>query len=188
MSKIAHDTDQEQDLDLDVVRYELMAILSPDLATPAYKKQLESLKELLATHKGSIRHEEEWGKRELAYNIKKHTHGHYVVIDFDMPPAEAQELNNQLRITPEVIRYLIVKLPVNYTPQKYNLDEEVKRPEPKPDPIAPAYEKPVKREAPRVVKREEEPKQEVVKESKKDLSKLDEKLEAMLSSDQDLNL
>lgn len=212
-------------------RYELMLILDPDVTEAQHKKNLDALKKLLEQHKGNIVHEEEWGKRELAYSIKKKTYGFYVIFDFDGEPTEMPELGNQLRITPYVLRHLVLKLPPKYAPQKYDLDAKPERIE---DRIAEKeekagrkptsrrrgagtrmsqkYEKKTERTtttsssagskaapAPREMRTEDAaPKMEVrkprkvataaPKDSEVELKKLDQKLEALLTGDDDLNL
>lgn len=220
--KAAHEDLESMDGDDESTRrYELMAIIDPDVTEAQYKKHYEELKKLVTQHGAVIDFEEEWGKRELAYPIKKRKHGFYVIFNFDGDSAQVPELEAQLRITNFVIRHLIIKLPKGYAPQKYELDAELPRIEdrleqrnerrgtrrpgnrrPRAGSGAPRESvKPVetksvetkptetsKKEAPaKVTKKEAAP--EVVKaDSEKELKKLDKKLEALLSSDDDLNL
>ncbi|MDP2624643.1 MAG: 30S ribosomal protein S6 [Candidatus Peregrinibacteria bacterium] len=135
MSKTANETvESEETLDEDTRRYEIMAIIDPDVPQAEYKKHFEALKELIQTHGGSISHEEEWGKRELAYTVKKRDHGYYVVINFDGIPAQIPEINAQLRITGHILRYLIIIVPDNYTPQTYDLDAVIEEAQPEDEP------------------------------------------------------
>lgn len=50
-----------------------------------------------------------WGKRRLAYAVKKFTDGFYVLINFEAAPAEIKEIDRVLKINDEVLRHLIVK-------------------------------------------------------------------------------
>jgi len=126
-------------------KYEVMAIIDPDVGTVDYKKDFDALKSLIEAHGGSIWNEEEWGKRELAYLIKKKTHGFYVIVDFDADPSQVPEIIRQLKITPFVVRSLLVKLPDEYVPQHYDLDEALQEKKP--------VEKGEKKEEPKVVKK-----------------------------------
>lgn len=154
----------EELLEADRLKYEVMAIIDPDVGTVDYKKDFDALKSLIENHGGFIWNEEEWGKRELAYSIKKKDHGFYVVVDFDADPSKIPEIIRQLKITPFVVRSLLVKLPDEYVPQHYDLDEALqekkpaekgeKKEEPKTKP------KPMKKVEPKVEKEEE--KEEVV--------------------------
>lgn len=139
-------------------KYEVMAIIDPDVGTVDYKKDFDALKSLIEAHGGSIWNEEEWGKRELAYLIKKKTHGFYVIVDFDAEPSQIPEIIRQLKITPFVVRSLLVKLPDEYVPQHYDLDEalpEKKLVEKGEKKEEPKVKKPVKKVAPKVEKEEE---------------------------------
>lgn len=199
---VDHDAETSES---EVIRYELMVIVTPDVTQADYEKHVEEIKKLLGAHNSKIGHTEDWGKRDLAYSIKKKEHGYYYVFDFEMDPSEVPELNKQLRITPFVLRYLIVKLPENYTPQKYDLETPV-RPEYKPEAMATegakrqnysrpgsgathkprpvAHTKPMPLPAKETVPKVEPPPAK----PKEDLSKLDEKLEELLSGGDDLNL
>lgn len=221
--------------EIELTRYELMTLVTPDASTTEYAKHVDTVKKLLADHGASIWHEEDWGKRELAYAIKKQDYAYYLILNFDMDPAQMPKVEEQLRIMNFVLRHLVLKVPENYTPQTYDLDfeedrsakaEEVKKPAPKkkvapvkkeakPAPVEEIEKTPeevIKEEAAPEIKEDdvkepvveetaeevaevapEAPAEPVVdvksdKESKADLSKLDAKLEELLSGDDDLNL
>lgn len=197
-TKVPNKADQQVETDDmqaegEVVRYELMVIVTPDVTQADYEKHVGEIKTLLNAHNAKIGHTEDWGKRDLAYSIKKKEHGYYYVFDFEMDPSEAPELNKQLRITPFVLRYLIVKLPEDYTPQKYDL-ETPKRPEYKPEPVESGGAKRQTYTRPDAAAHKPrpaayaKPKVELPSKPKEDLSKLDEKLEELLSGGDDLNL
>lgn len=232
---------------VELVPYEIMAIIEPDITGAEYKKHVATLKDMLKKRGAEITHEQEWGKRDLAYTIKKRSSGFYVVITFNGNPSKALQLEADLRITPFILRHLIVKTPANYVPLEYNWDVEpevevkeeqeeaapkkehkptrVVAPEPEPEPeeeiaevetveeeeeveeVAEAeeveetveeevgeeeVEEEIAEEEPpaKKAKKDEDDKKEIVsdKVSSERLSKLDEKLEELLSSDHDLNL
>lgn len=217
--KAAHDDMESTEADEESIRrYEIMAIIDPDLTEAQYKKHYEELKKLLTQHGATVDFEEEWGKRELAYQIKKRKHGFYVIFNFNGDTTQMPELEAQLRITNFVMRHLIVKLPPNYKPQKYELDAELpkiedrleqrnerrgtRRPKagkprssgtPTTTELKPAKAPVVPKEAsaaeaPAPKKVAAAPKVEPKPDSEKELKKLDKKLEELLSSDGDLNL
>ncbi|HCW32163.1 MAG: 30S ribosomal protein S6, small subunit ribosomal protein S6 [Candidatus Peregrinibacteria bacterium GW2011_GWE2_39_6] len=110
--------------EVELVKYEVMLIIDPDLNQVDYAKRVEDVRALIVSHQGVIWHEQEWGKRELAYSIKRKSYGFYVIFNFEMDPSQAKELNQQLRILNFVLRYLLIKTPKDYVPQEYKLDEE----------------------------------------------------------------
>jgi len=59
---------------------------------------------------GKIDKKDNWGKRKLAYRIKKQDWGIYAFYQVSMDPSQIQPLDNTLRITDEVMRYLIVSI------------------------------------------------------------------------------
>jgi len=153
--------------EVELVKYEIMAIIDPDVNEAQYKKHFEDFKKIFTKQGATIIHEDEWGKRELAYTIKKQDLGFYVVLNFELDPSKLDEINAQLRITPYLLRSLIIKTPEGYTPQKYDWDaeEETKKTEdPKPKEEKKVAPPPVKEEAPEEVKEEPEPEVEVEKE------------------------
>lgn len=89
--------------------YEVMFIIKPTLTEEEQAARLEFVKELLVKNGGEVVTVVPMGARKLAYKIKKHERGVYFVIYFKAPPVMIAELNRILRITEDVLRYLIVK-------------------------------------------------------------------------------
>jgi len=89
--------------------YELIAILKPELDEEQAGATVDKVEKLIAAQGGSVENIDRWGKRRLAYEIGGHREGNYVVMNFHGLPGTVQELERVLKITDEVIRYLIVK-------------------------------------------------------------------------------
>ncbi|MGB9706913.1 MAG: 30S ribosomal protein S6 [Microgenomates group bacterium] len=89
--------------------YELTLVVDPDLTSEKQKKQIEKIKKIIADLKGEVKKITEWGKRELAYPIKKKNMGCYFLWEIEMPQESASELNSKLKIEEGLLRYLIVK-------------------------------------------------------------------------------
>lgn len=96
--------------------YELMVIIDMGIGQAAIDKRLESIRKQLSKH-GKIFFEDLWGERDLAYPMNKREKGYYAVMDFSYEPAELKEFETGLRLEPEVIRYLVVRLPLKYEPK-----------------------------------------------------------------------
>lgn len=58
---------------------------------------------------GSISKQEDWGKRKLAYLIDHEQHGWYMLIEFDLAGTALKKIETELRLTPEILRYLMVQ-------------------------------------------------------------------------------
>ena len=102
--------------------YELMLILSPDLRETEITKKLKEIVDIIEKAGGKITNEDFWGKKALAYRIKKHNEGIYMVYNIELPNNFLNELKGFLRIEKEVLRSMILSLPANYVYTKYNLD------------------------------------------------------------------
>ncbi len=100
--------------ELELVKYELMLILFPDLGEEGVNKELSELEGHLATDGGAIFHKDVWGLRKMTYRIRKQDEGFYVVLGFTLPPRKISELEKSLTINPGVIRFLVSKTPLNY--------------------------------------------------------------------------
>lgn len=89
--------------------YEVMFIVKPTLTEEELAARLEFVKDLLVKNGAQIVTVVPMGARKLAYKIKKCERGVYYVIYYKAPPAMIAELNRILRITEDILRYLIVK-------------------------------------------------------------------------------
>lgn len=101
----------------DTVRYELMVMIAPDIGETAIKNRVDALKKTLTDFGGEITFEDDWGLRELAYSIRKHDQGYYMVLDVSLDPKHIKELDRILRLEVEVLRHLMMKLPAVYQPK-----------------------------------------------------------------------
>ena len=89
--------------------YEVLFILKPTLTEEEVNANLEFVKGVLTKNGAELETIVPMGTRKLAYKIKKYERGTYFVIYFKAPTILIAELERVLRITEEVIRFLIVK-------------------------------------------------------------------------------
>ena len=73
------------------------------------KQLLETIKKTIESEKGKITGTEDWGKKELAYEIKKTPQGHYSLITFEGNPNTPQILSSKFKLMDELLRYLVVR-------------------------------------------------------------------------------
>jgi len=107
-------------------RYEMIYIIDTGLEETARKELIEKVSALVSANGGEIEKvDETWGKRRLAYAIDYKTEGWYVLVTFKAPAELPRELERNLQINENVLRYLVVKL-------------EEKRSAVKPRPVRPA--------------------------------------------------
>lgn len=89
--------------------YELMIILSSQLDEEARGEFLSKVQDILKKKKGKVDGIDKWGKKKLAYPIKKQTDGFYSLINLTADSAAVKELDRVLSISDEVIRFSIFK-------------------------------------------------------------------------------
>ena len=87
--------------------YELVFIVRPDLDDNAFKEVVEKVKGWITEAGGVIAKTDFWGKRKLAYVIRKQSEGQYVLLKIQMNPAFGITLERNLRFLEPVIRFLI---------------------------------------------------------------------------------
>jgi len=90
--------------------YESVFIARQDIATPQVDSLADSLQEVIEQNGGSVAKREYWGLRSLSYKIKKNRKGHYVLMNVDAPAAAMHEVERQMRIHDDVLRYLTVRV------------------------------------------------------------------------------
>ena len=92
-------------------RYELTYIIDAALEENARKELIEKISGLIVANGGEVEKvDETWGKRRLAYAINYKTEGWYVLVTFKAPAELPRELERNLQINEDIIRYLVVKL------------------------------------------------------------------------------
>ncbi|NLM69108.1 MAG: 30S ribosomal protein S6 [Firmicutes bacterium] len=89
--------------------YELMLLLSPELEEEAVDALIARTTEIVTSRNGEIENIDKWGKRRLAYEVQDHTEGFYVVITFKADNEATTEVDRVLKITEEVLRFLLVR-------------------------------------------------------------------------------
>ena len=92
-------------------RYEMIYIIDTGLEETARKELIEKVSGLITANGGEIEKvDETWGKRRLAYAIDYKTEGWYVLVNFQASPELPRELERNLQINENILRYLVVKL------------------------------------------------------------------------------
>lgn len=90
-------------------KYELAVILTPSLDEEAIKAEFNSINEIITRFGGNVENVDDWGKRRLAYEIKKFNEGIYSFITFSSESDSPIEIERRMRIKENVLRYLIVR-------------------------------------------------------------------------------
>jgi len=90
--------------------YELVLVVSPEVNEDAFEATLKNVSQFITGKGGVISEEERWGKRKLAYPIKRSMEGNYVLTRCKMSPNWAKELDANLNISENVLRHLLLKV------------------------------------------------------------------------------
>lgn len=88
--------------------YETIAIINPSIDEAALKGTVEKIKDLISAN-GKVESVEEWGNKKLAYPVKKHSEGYYVLVNFSSNPEFIDELERVYNITDEVLKHIVIK-------------------------------------------------------------------------------
>ena len=91
-----------------MVNYEGVFILDPDMAADASKAAAVQLQDLVTKNGGRIDGVQDWGRKRLAYKIKKKQDGNYIILNFQLDSQYTKKLEQSLRLNDNVIRYLLV--------------------------------------------------------------------------------
>lgn len=91
-------------------KYELMYIVKPSLDEEARTAVVEKAHAILTDNGATIDKVDEWGLRELAYEIEDFKKGYYVVTTFTSNEEAVNEFNRLTRINKDVLRHMIVRL------------------------------------------------------------------------------
>jgi len=89
--------------------YELVLIVSPELVDEEMPDFINKLSELVDKVGGSVDEVNQWGRRKLAYPIKRSTEGNYVLAKVKMKPALTKELEASLRLSGKILRHLLIR-------------------------------------------------------------------------------
>jgi len=91
-------------------KYETIFILDPDLEDQQSQSAIEKVKGIITQGNGEILKAEDWGKRKLAYDVKRKPRGHYFLIHFTGSPSLLSELERNFRVMDSVIKFQSVRL------------------------------------------------------------------------------
>lgn len=88
--------------------YETLTILHPELAEARVKEVLTWMQDIVQNGQGNVLQVDEWGMRNLAYEIQKQGRGYYVRLEYEAEPAALKELERNFRLSEDVIRFMSI--------------------------------------------------------------------------------
>ena len=90
--------------------YESVIIARQEISAEQVEKLADEIDLILKNNEGRTEKRENWGLRTLAYKIKKNRKGHYLLFNYECEPDAVIELERQLRLNEDVLRYLTIKI------------------------------------------------------------------------------
>ena len=105
-------------------RYETIYIANPNLDDEALKEIVTKFSDLIKKQKGSIVKIDAWGKRKMAYEVKRFDKGHYVLLDFCGLPEMVTELERNLKLDDRIVKYSTVKIDEDVDPAELIVEEK----------------------------------------------------------------
>lgn len=112
--------------------YELVFVTRQDLTPSQVEGVARHYTSVIKEHGGDVKKTEFCGLRQLAYPIRKNTKGYYVLLNIESNDAGIREIERQMRLSEDVIRYLNIRVPVlsnepSALMQQRNFREEISR-------------------------------------------------------------
>ncbi|MEI7778618.1 MAG: 30S ribosomal protein S6 [Actinomycetes bacterium] len=90
-------------------QYEVMVILDPELEERTVAPSLDTFLNVVRQDGGTVGKVDIWGRRRLAFQIKKKTEGIYAILDISCSPAAVKELDRQLNLNEAVLRTKVMR-------------------------------------------------------------------------------
>ena len=90
--------------------YESVYIARPDISATQVEALTADWTKILEDNGGKVTKDEYWGLKSLAYRIKKNRKGHYSLMNIDAPPAALAEMERNMRLNEDVLRYMSIRV------------------------------------------------------------------------------
>ena len=90
--------------------YEHVFLARQDITAQQVDALVEQYKALLEENGGKVGRIENWGLKSLTYRIRKNRKAHYALMDIDAPAAAIHEMERQMRINEDILRYMTIKV------------------------------------------------------------------------------
>jgi len=89
--------------------YELVAIMSPELDEAGVTEIIDRVAQSINSRGGTVEEIDKWGRRKLAYPIRKFMEADYVLARFQLMPQSVKELETEISASEDILRYIVIK-------------------------------------------------------------------------------
>jgi len=162
----------------EATHYEMLFILPNKFTEDEAKTVMGQVEKTLAANAATVTHNEYWGKKKLAYEIKHNAYGYYGLFEFDLEGKNLAKIDNDLRLSTDVLRHQIVVKKAK-SEKEISREKEIRA---KIDSKKAEAEK-VKVDGDKKASTAAKSKEKEKDSKKVDLKDLDEKLEGILNAD-----
>jgi small subunit ribosomal protein S6 len=90
--------------------YETVLIARNDVTQQQVEAVADQVAAVLEADGGAVQKREYWGLRSLSYRIKKNRKGHYMLLGLNAPPASVKEIERQLGLNEDVLRFMTIRV------------------------------------------------------------------------------
>jgi small subunit ribosomal protein S6 len=89
--------------------YELVVVMDPEIPEEDVQSAIDRVTGAITSRGGEIEDIQPWGRRKLAYSIRRHMEGNYILTNIKLDPARAHELESSFMISEEILRHLLIR-------------------------------------------------------------------------------
>lgn len=90
--------------------YETMFIARQDMTPESVNELSKNLTQIITDGDGKVEKTDNWGLKTLAYKIQKNKKGYYVLMNIDAPAPAVLEMERQIRLNEDVLRYMTIRV------------------------------------------------------------------------------
>ena len=101
-----------------LLKYDVIYILDPNSTAEEMAAVSTKIEQIVNDAKGTVLKKDDWGKRRLAYLVKKHREGHYVFFHISVVPTTIAEITRNLRLIEKVLKFSVVQDTISHLKPK----------------------------------------------------------------------
>lgn len=90
--------------------YECVILARQEVSAPQVEALIDEMANVISAGGGTVAKKEFWGLRNIAYRVKKNRKAHYVLLNLDAPSAAVKEMERQMSLNEDVLRFLTVRV------------------------------------------------------------------------------
>ena len=89
--------------------YELVVVMNPEIPEEDVPAAIDRVTAAVTSRGGTVDDVQPWGRRKLAYAIKRHVEGNYILTNIKLDPTRAHELESGFMISEDILRHLLIR-------------------------------------------------------------------------------